>query len=72
MRNEVDTLRLKKRIRETKPTSRNPVYNSHLYWSQKSYNIIDLIIEELSDPGDIIFDPFMGSGVTILESVKKI
>lgn len=71
MRNEVDTLRLKKRIRETKPTSRNPVYNSHLYWSQKSYNIIDLIIEELSDPGDIIFDPFMGSGVTILESVKK-
>ena len=70
MKTEADTLRLKKQIKETKPTSRNPIYNSHLYWSQKSFNIIDLVINELSAPGDTVFDPFMGSGVTLLEAVR--
>lgn len=71
MKPDADTLWLKKQIKETKPTSRNPIYNSHLYWSQKSFNIIDLVIKELSNPGDTVFDPFMGSGVTILEAARK-
>lgn len=62
---------IKKNIYLTKPTNRNPIYNTHLYWSQKSYNIIDILINNLSKKGDIVFDPFMGSGVTILEAVKK-
>lgn len=66
-----DIIKLKSEIKELIPTSNNPVYNSHLYWSQKSYNVIDLLINNLSNPGDIVFDPFMGSGVTILESVKN-
>lgn len=70
MKTDADTLWLKKQIKETKPTSRNPIYNSHLYWSQKSFNIIDLVINELSAPGDTVFDPFMGSGVTLLEAVR--
>ena len=61
----------KKNIQKIKPTNRNPIYNTHLYWSQKSYNIIDSLIESFTKPGDIIFDPFMGSGVTILEAIKK-
>lgn len=71
MKHEADTLLLKEKIKLTKPTSRNPAYNSHLYWSQKSFNIIDIVIEQLSDPGDIVFDPFMGSGVTLLEAAKE-
>lgn len=71
MKPNADTLWLKKQIKETKPTSRNPIYNSHLYWSQKSFNIIDLVIKELSNPGDTIFDPFMGSGVILLEASRK-
>lgn len=61
---------LKKDIKNIKPSSKNPIYNTHLYWSQKSFNIIDSIINKLTVEGDIIFDPFMGSGVTILESIK--
>lgn len=62
---------LKKILKNTIPTSRNDMYNSHLYWSQKSFNVINELIEHLSDKGDVVFDPFLGSGVTILESIKK-
>lgn len=50
----------------------NKIYKSHLYWSQKPYNICDILIENLSQNGDIVCDPFMGSGVTIIESLKNI
>ena len=62
---------LKESIEQIVATNRNDLYNSHLYWSQKPYNVCDLLIENLTDEGDIIFDPFMGSGVTVIESVNK-
>lgn len=62
---------LKKEINNILPSSKNPIYNTHLYWSQKSYNIINLLIKYLSSENDIIFDPFMGSGVSIYESVNS-
>ena len=64
-------LNLKYDLKTITPTSKNPIYNTHLYWSQKSFNIIDKLIQYLSKEGDTIFDPFMGSGVTILESIKN-
>lgn len=63
-------LSLKKRLDSMSPTKRNPIYNSHMYWSQKAYNIADALITELTNEGDFIFDPFMGSGVTIIEAVS--
>lgn len=66
-----DLYALKKEIKSLKPTSKNPVYNTHLYWSQKSYNVVASLIKHLSSENDIIFDPFMGSGVTIFETVKN-
>ncbi len=62
---------LKKNLSELSPTNKNAMYNSHLYWSQKSYNICETLIKGLSEEGDIVFDPFLGSGVTVLESIKK-
>ena len=66
-----DLLKLKKELNCLIPTTKNPIYNTHLYWSQKSYNVIDCLIEHLSKENDIIFDPFMGSGVTILEAIQN-
>lgn len=63
--------KVKKQLDMIKPTNKNDMYNSHLYWSQKSFNICDVLIESLSEEGDIVFDPFLGSGVTILEAIKK-
>lgn len=66
-----DIVKLKQDIKSLTPTSRNPVYDTHLYWSQKSFNVIDSLIEHLSQPGEVVFDPFMGSGVTVLEAVHE-
>lgn len=66
-----DIISTKKKIKALSPSKNNNMYNSNMYWSQKPYNICDVLIEELSDKGDTIFDPFMGSGVTILEATRK-
>lgn len=62
---------IKNRIRRVRASNKNDLYNSNIYWSQKPYNICDILIEELTKQGDIVFDPFMGSGVTILEAIKN-
>lgn len=66
-----DLIGLKSEIKKLVPTSKNPIYNTHLYWSQKSFNVIDELIKYLSKEGEIVFDPFMGSGVTVIEAVQK-
>lgn len=66
-----DIIAVKKRIKVISPSKNNSMYNSNIYWSQKPYNICDVLIEELSDERDVVFDPFMGSGVTILEAARK-
>jgi hypothetical protein len=68
-----DLSKLKGVIRNTdsEQKQKNPIYSSMMYWSQKSSSICDALIEELTDkPEDVIFDPFLGSGVTLLESVS--
>ena len=62
---------IKSRINDSIATNKNDLYNSNIYWSQKPYNICDILIEELSEPNDIVYDPFLGSGVTLLEAIKK-
>lgn len=62
--------RLRERLIGLKPSKNNPVYNSHMYWSQKAFNVCDVIIEEFSECDDVVFDPFLGSGVTVLEAVR--
>ncbi|EOL13302.1 DNA methyltransferase [Enterococcus faecalis] len=69
-KSQYDLIELKNEIKSLTPTSKNPVYNTHLYWSQKSFNVIDSLISHLSSENDIVFDPFMGSGVTVLEAVQ--
>lgn len=69
-KSQYDLIELKNEIKSLIPTSKNPVYNTHLYWSQKSFNVIDSLISHLSSENDIVFDPFMGSGVTVLQAVQ--
>lgn len=61
---------VKKRLKNMQVSKRNPVYNSHLYWSQKAFSVTDALISELTNEGATIFDPFMGSGVTLIEAVS--
>jgi DNA modification methylase len=52
-----------------KAESYTGLYGLHKYWGKKPFNIMANFIKKYSKPGDIILDPFCGSGVTISESV---
>ena len=45
-------------------------YLMHKYWGRKAHNIVNEYIKTFSKEGDTVLDPFMGSGVTVIESVK--
>ena len=62
---------VKKEIYNTTASNRNPLYDSHIYWSQKPYNICDILIDSFSEEGDTVFDPFLGSGVTLLQAISN-
>ncbi|MGI5308183.1 DNA methyltransferase [Rheinheimera sp. WS51] len=42
----------------------------HPYWARKPINVVEKIIELLSKKNDVIYDPFMGSGTTLLAALK--
>jgi hypothetical protein len=50
-----------KPIETTKATA---IYNMHVYWSKKPHTAIRQYIRHYTQPGDIVLDPFCGSGGT--------
>jgi len=46
------------------------IYNWHNYWSRKSPELASLIISNLCPKNGVFCDPFMGSGVHVIEAVK--
>ena len=55
-----------KPIEATKAT---PLYNMHAYWSKKPHDAIRQYIRHYTKPGDLVLDPFCGSGGTALAAV---
>jgi hypothetical protein len=45
-------------------------YLIHKYWSRKPANVVRALIERYTRPGDVVVDPFCGSGVTLIEADK--
>src|SRR5690554_6784367 len=55
-------------ITEPIPPETHPKhYMMHKYWGRKAHNIVKEYITKFTKEGDIILDPFMGSGVTVTE-----
>ena len=52
------------------PKSYKGIYAMHKYWSKKPSDLVSHYICRYSRPGDIVLDPFCGSGVTVIESVR--
>lgn len=46
----------------------SPLYLMHKYWARKPHNVVARYIEYYTNPGDVVLDPFMGSGVTVIEA----
>jgi len=55
-----------KPIKTTKATS---VYRMHTYWSKKPHDAIRQYITHYTRPGDLVLDPFCGSGGTALAAL---
>lgn len=45
------------------------IYKIHKYWARKPWYIVEKYILEYSQPGDLVMDPFCGSGCTGLEAI---
>jgi 16S rRNA G966 N2-methylase RsmD len=52
------------------PQTHSSMYLMHKYWARKPHNVVSEYIEHYSSEGDIVFDPFSGSGVTAIEALK--
>jgi len=55
-------------ITTTKATA---IYNMHTYWSKKPHDAIREYIKHYTKPGDLILDPFCGSGGTALAALME-
>lgn len=55
-----------KPIETTKATA---IYNMHTYWSKKPHDAIRQYIRHHTKPGDLVLDPFCGSGGTALAAL---
>ena len=55
-----------KPIETTKATA---IYNMHTYWSKKPHDAIRQYVRHYTKPGDLVLDPFCGSGGTALAAL---
>ena len=54
-----------------RPKGYSGLYGFHKYWGKKPCEPLALIIEQLTQEGDIILDPFVGSGTSARESLLR-
>lgn len=56
-----------KLIEETRPT----LYRGLKYWGKKPHNIWRELIDNSTQPKDVVYDPFAGSALTFFETIKS-
>jgi adenine-specific DNA methylase len=47
-----------------------PMYLMHKWWARKPHNVVSEYIKHYTKEGEIVLDPFCGSGVTPIEAIK--
>jgi len=52
------------------PKAHTPMYLMHKFWARKPHNVVAEYIQHYSNKGEIVLDPFVGSGVTAMEALK--
>lgn len=57
--------------RQIPPLAHTSMYLWHKYWSRKTWNVVSEYIKTYCPEGGIVFDPFVGSGITAMEALKS-
>src|SRR4051812_39683405 len=52
-------------------TKANAIYNMHTYWSKKPHDAIQQYVRHCTQPGDLVLDPFCGSGSKALAALME-
>jgi len=55
---------------EIKVDRSEPVFEMHTYWSKKPPEAIDTYIKHYTKAGDLVLDPFSGSGTTLVSALR--
>lgn len=55
----------------TKPSGYKGLYGFHKYWGKKPAETVSFLVEQLSEPGEVVFDPFLGSGAIAREASMR-
>ncbi len=55
----------------TEPGAYKGLYAFHKYWGKKPHEVLGFIIDHLTEPHDIVLDPFMGSGTAGREALLR-
>ena len=62
---------LRQRLSRISPAHDYPVGLMHPYWARKPFNVISEIIACLTEPGERVADPFMGSGTVLFSALAQ-
>lgn len=52
------------------PKAHPQMYLLHKWWARKPHNVVREYVETYTQPGDLVLDPFLGSGPTLIESLR--
>lgn len=55
----------------TKPSGYKGLYGFHKYWGKKPAETVSFLVEQLSERGDVVLDPFLGSGAIAREASAR-
>lgn len=58
-------------ILNSKNTEERKMYKVHKYWARKPWSVVNKYISHFTKEGELILDPFAGSGVTGIEAIAN-
>jgi 16S rRNA G966 N2-methylase RsmD len=56
--------------RQIPPEPHTALYVWHKYWSRKTWNVVGEFVKAYTREGDVVLDPFAGSGVVAIEAAR--
>lgn len=54
-----------------KSLGHTPIYKTHKYFARRPHNVFKVLIKHYTKEGDLVFDPFGGGGVTLIEGLTE-
>jgi DNA modification methylase len=60
-----------RKLKNIKAKAHPPHYMMHKYWGRKPHNVVSDYINNYTKEGEVVLDPFMGSGVVVIEALKS-